>query len=172
MSSLLVTEAFRARGIPAQYIDARDIVVTSDHVNEAEPKPGAISNRARDRVVPLVRAGVIPVLEGYIGATAAGMTTTLGRGGSDYTASLLGAALGAEDIEIGTDVDGMLTARSASRGKRQTHLADPVRRSVGARVIRSQGAASKSHRACRSAWPSGEHLQHAQPAGIRYANYT
>ena len=110
MSSLLVTEAFRARGIPAQHVDAREIMITSDHFNAAEPSPDAISDRAREKLAPLVRAGIVPVLGGYIGATAAGVTTTLGRGGSDYTASLLGAALGADDIEIWTDVDGMLTA--------------------------------------------------------------
>ena len=110
MSSLLVTEAFRARGIAAQHVDAREIIVTSDHFNEAEPRPDAIVERARDRVAPLVRAGIVPVLGGYIGATESGITTTLGRGGSDYSASLLGAALGADDIEIWTDVDGMLTA--------------------------------------------------------------
>jgi aspartate kinase len=110
MSSLLVTEAFRARGIPAQHFDAREVIVTSDHFNEAEPNLEAISDRARDRIAPMVRSGVVPVLGGYIGATANGVTTTLGRGGSDYTASLLGAALGADDIEIWTDVDGMLTA--------------------------------------------------------------
>ena len=110
MSSLLVTEAFRARGIPAQHVDAREIIVTSDHFNEAEPTIEAIVDRARERVAPMVRSGLVPVLGGYIGATATGVTTTLGRGGSDYSASLLGAALGADDIEIWTDVDGMLTA--------------------------------------------------------------
>lgn len=110
ISSLLVTEAFKARGIPAAHVDSRDVVVTSDHFTEAEPSLDAITDRARERVAPLVRAGSVPVLGGYIGATASGVTTTLGRGGSDYTASLLGAALGADDIEIWTDVDGMLTA--------------------------------------------------------------
>jgi aspartate kinase len=110
MSSLLVTEAFRARGIPAQHVDAREIMITSDHFNAAEPRPDEISERARGHIAPLVRSGFVPVLGGYIGATESGITTTLGRGGSDYTASLLGAALAATDIEIWTDVDGMLTA--------------------------------------------------------------
>lgn len=110
ISSLLVTEAFRARGLPAQHVDARNVMVTSDHFTEAEPQVDAIAERAREFIAPVVRAGAIPVLGGYIGATAAGITTTLGRGGSDYTASLLGAALAADDIEIWTDVDGMLTA--------------------------------------------------------------
>jgi aspartate kinase len=110
MSSLLVTEAFRARGLAAQHVDAREIMITSDHFNEAEPMPDAIGDRARDIILPLVRSAIVPVLGGYIGATTSGITTTLGRGGSDFTASLLGAALGADDIEIWTDVDGMLTA--------------------------------------------------------------
>ena len=110
LSSLLVTEAFRARGMPAQHVDAREVMITSDHFCAAEPRADAIADAARNHVAPLIRSGLIPVLGGYIGATADGITTTLGRGGSDYTASLLGAALGAEDIEIWTDVDGMLTA--------------------------------------------------------------
>jgi aspartate kinase len=69
-----------------------------------------IAERARSSVLPVVRAGRVPVMGGFIGATLAGITTTLGRGGSDYSASLVGAALRAEAIEIWTDVDGMLTA--------------------------------------------------------------
>ncbi len=110
MSSLLVAEAFRARGLGTQHVDARQVVITSDHFTEAEPRPDAIADRAREIIAPIIRSGLVPVLGGYIGGTEAGITTTLGRGGSDYTASLLGAALGAEDIEIWTDVDGMLTA--------------------------------------------------------------
>ncbi|MEO7216619.1 MAG: lysine-sensitive aspartokinase 3 [Gemmatimonadaceae bacterium] len=110
MSSLMVTEAFKRRGIPAHHVDARDVVVTSDHFSAAEPEPEAIAEHARAIIAPLVRSGAVPVLGGYIGATEAGITTTLGRGGSDYSASLLGAALGADAIEIWTDVDGMLTA--------------------------------------------------------------
>lgn len=110
MSSLLVTAAFVSRGLPAAHVDARDVVVTSEHFTEAEPQLGAITERARERVLPLVRDGSVPVMGGYIGATASGITTTLGRGGSDYSASLVGAALDAEEIQIWTDVDGMLTA--------------------------------------------------------------
>lgn len=110
MSSLIVSEAFRARGIAAEHVDARKVMVTSDHYTEAEPRPDAIAERARDSVAPILRAGSVPIMGGYIGATEGGVTTTLGRGGSDYSASLLGAALGAEDIQIWTDVDGMLTA--------------------------------------------------------------
>jgi aspartate kinase len=110
MSSMLVTEAFKLRGLDAVHVDARKVVVTDDHFMQAEPRPELIADRARERVLPLVREGQIPVLGGFIGGTATGITTTLGRGGSDYSASLVGAALHAEAIEIWTDVDGMLTA--------------------------------------------------------------
>lgn len=110
MSSLVITEAFRARGIAAEHVDARKVMITGDEFTEAEPRPDSIAERARDLVAPVVRRGLVPVMGGFIGATENGITTTLGRGGSDYSASLLGAALGAEDIEIWTDVDGMLTA--------------------------------------------------------------
>jgi aspartate kinase len=110
MSSMLVTEAFRVRGVDAVHVDARTVVITDDRFMQAEPRPELIADRAREIVLPLVREGKVPIMGGFIGGTVAGITTTLGRGGSDYSASLIGAALGAEAIEIWTDVDGMLTA--------------------------------------------------------------
>jgi aspartate kinase len=111
LSSVLVAEAFRKAGLPAEYVDARDVMITDDQFTRAEPQPEAIAEAARRVLVPLVRDGKVPVLGGYIGAThTSGVTTTLGRGGSDYSASLIGAALRADAIEIWTDVDGMLTA--------------------------------------------------------------
>lgn len=111
MSSIMIAAAFRAAGIPAQHVDARRVMVTDDHYTHAEPQPDAIAEAARLYLAPLVREGRVPVLGGYIGSTQeGGVTTTLGRGGSDYSASLLGAALHVEGIEIWTDVDGMLTA--------------------------------------------------------------
>jgi aspartate kinase len=77
---------------------------------EAEPQTEAIAERSREILLPMVQEKRVPVMGGFVGSTASGITTTLGRGGSDYTASLVGAALGAEAIEIWTDVDGMLTA--------------------------------------------------------------
>jgi aspartate kinase len=105
----LVAAALRRCGVDAAAVDARDVIRTSDHFERAEPLPDAIAHAAQAQLVPLVRAGRVPVLGGYIGATAGGVTTTLGRGGSDYSAALLGAALGADAIEIWTDVDGILT---------------------------------------------------------------
>lgn len=110
MSSLIVAAAFARAGLPSRHVDAREVMVTSDHFTEAEPVLPAIAERGRERLLPLLRAREIPVLGGYIGATVEGVTTTLGRGGSDYSASLLGAALDATEIQIWTDVDGMLTA--------------------------------------------------------------
>jgi aspartate kinase len=110
MSSHLVVAAFRARGLPAELIDARRVMITDEQFTRAAPNHAAIERAAGEHLRPVVDAGRLPVMGGYIGATAKGVTTTLGRGGSDYTAALVGAALGAEAIEIWTDVDGMLTA--------------------------------------------------------------
>jgi aspartate kinase len=86
-------------------------MITDGSFTRAEPQPDAIGEAAQRIVMPLVRAGKIPVMGGFIGsAQGTGITTTLGRGGSDYSASLVGAALQADAIEIWTDVDGMLTA--------------------------------------------------------------
>ncbi len=110
LSSSLVTAYFTRCDLQAQYVDARDVMVTDDKFMEAEPQTEAIAERARELIHPLVQQGKVPVMGGFIGSTPAGITTTLGRGGSDYSASLIGAALSAEAIEIWTDVDGMLTA--------------------------------------------------------------
>ncbi|MGH7678575.1 MAG: aspartate kinase, partial [Gemmatimonadaceae bacterium] len=111
LSSHLVTAAFKCAGLDAVHVDARKVMITDEQFTRAEPQPDAIAEAARQHLLPLVRDGKVPVLGGYIGATAkGGITTTLGRGGSDYSASLLGAAVKAESIEIWTDVDGMLTA--------------------------------------------------------------
>lgn len=111
LSSMLVTEAYKKLGLRAEHVDARDVMITDDQFTRAEPQPEAIAEAGRRLLLPLVRDGKVPVLGGYIGsARTTRVTTTLGRGGSDYSASLIGAALQADAIEIWTDVDGMLTA--------------------------------------------------------------
>jgi aspartate kinase len=110
LSSHLVASFFKLKGIPAEHVDARDVFVTDDNFMGAEPQTDAIAEASRELVLPLIQSRKVPVMGGFIGRTAQGITTTLGRGGSDYTASLLGAALHADAIEIWTDVDGMLTA--------------------------------------------------------------
>ncbi len=109
-SAPLVVAAFRRRGIPGVELDARTIIITDDVFGRAAPKFDAIVRAARDGVLPRLAGGEVPVLGGFVGGTAQGVPTTLGRGGSDFTAALLGAALEAEAIEIWTDVNGMLTA--------------------------------------------------------------
>ena len=110
LSAPIVAAAFRRLGIDAVLVDARRVLITEATYGKAEPQEEAIAAAARALIVPLVQAGRVPVLGGFMGATKDGVTTTLGRGGSDYSAALFGAALDAEAIEIWTDVDGMLTA--------------------------------------------------------------
>jgi aspartate kinase len=92
------------------HVDAKDVMKTDATFTKAEPRADAIAVAARERIVPLARAGRIPVLGGFVGSTEEGITTTLGRGGGDYSAALVGAAIQADGIEIWTDVDGMLTS--------------------------------------------------------------
>jgi len=111
LSSQLCVAAFTREGVPAQHVDACEVMITDDTFTRAEPQPEAIAESCRSHVIPIVRDGRVPVLGGFIGsARESGVTTTLGRGGSDYSASLVGAAIKADAIEIWTDVDGMLTA--------------------------------------------------------------
>jgi aspartate kinase len=110
LSAPIVAAALARAGLPAAWVDARTVMATTDEFGRATPRADEIAISCRATLAPLVREGKVPVLGGYIGATAAGVTTTLGRGGSDYSASLFGAAMEAEAIEIWTDVDGMLTA--------------------------------------------------------------
>jgi len=91
-------------------MDARDFVLTDDRHTCATPLMDEIGVAARQTLDPIVAAGSIPVLGGFIGRAPDGSTTTLGRGGSDYSAALVGAGIGAAEIQIWTDVDGMLTA--------------------------------------------------------------
>lgn len=109
-SSRLVTAALERAGVPAGWVDARHVIITDPAFGQAAPRMSSIRNRAARVLGPILEQGAVPVTQGFIGATQDGQTTTLGRGGSDYTASLLGAALGAERVEIWTDVDGVLTA--------------------------------------------------------------
>src|SRR4051794_27035846 len=110
LSSLIVSAAMAARGLPASWVDARTVIATDARHTCAAPLIDEIAVAAQAIVTPLVNAGRIAVLGGFIGRDAGGATTTLGRGGSDYSASLVGAAIDAAEIQIWTDVDGMLTA--------------------------------------------------------------
>ena len=110
LSSQILIEAMRVQGLPAKLVDARSFMITDDQFTSAAPLVDEINKKAHEELTPLVASGVIAVTQGFIGATRKGVTSTLGRGGSDYSASIIGAALGAEEIQIWTDVDGVLTA--------------------------------------------------------------
>jgi aspartate kinase len=109
LSSRIVAAALEQAGLASAWIDAREVMITGDQFTAALPDTPRIGDRARERIAPALARG-IAIIAGYVGATPEGVTTTLGRGGSDYSAALFGAALGAEEIQIWTDVDGMLTA--------------------------------------------------------------
>lgn len=109
-SSTVVFAAFlRSEGTPTTLVDAREIVRTDDHFGAAEPQTSDIRELAEKRLKPLLETGKAVITQGYIGSTAERLTTTLGRGGSDYSASLLGAAVCAGEVQIWTDVEGVLT---------------------------------------------------------------
>ncbi len=108
LSFEIVAAALAERGVPAQAIEARGIILTDESFSRAQPQIDEITARVAS-LRTIVEKGSVPVLGGFIGSTAKGVTTTLGRGGSDWTASLLGGALAVEEIQIWTDVDGMMT---------------------------------------------------------------
>ena len=109
LSSKICTAAFSARGLKASLLDAREVIITDQQHTKAIPQLDEIDHRSQTVVRPLLEAGRIPIMGGFIGATREGVQTTIGRGGSDFSAALVGAALNAEAIEIWTDVDGMKT---------------------------------------------------------------
>src|SRR5262249_23562499 len=98
LSAQIVAAHLRSQGLRAQFVDARDQIVTDDSQGEAVVDFEATPRRVRRSLRPLLRTGVIPVVTGFIGRTRTGATTTLGRSGSDYTASILGSALKAREI--------------------------------------------------------------------------
>jgi aspartate kinase len=110
LSSRLIAAALVEAGLPGEWVDARRAIVTNDDHTRAAPLMRETTAALRASVIPAIDAGRIPVLGGFVGATAEGHTTTLGRGGSDYSGALVGAGIDAREIQIWTDVDGMLTA--------------------------------------------------------------
>ncbi|HUR19491.1 MAG TPA: aspartate kinase, partial [Vicinamibacterales bacterium] len=109
-SSRIVAAALKSHGLAAEWVDARKVMVTTAEHTAAPPLMEETEARMNAELVPLLARRIIPVLGGFVGATADGVTTTLGRGGSDYSAAIVGSCLGASEIQIWTDVDGMLTA--------------------------------------------------------------
>jgi aspartate kinase len=109
LSSALISQAFRERRIESVHVDSREVIVTDSQFQKAIPQDAVIESRCSEKVRPHVDAGRVPVMGGFIGSNEAGITTTLGRGGSDFTGALIGGALKADAIEIWTDVNGIMT---------------------------------------------------------------
>lgn len=109
LSSRLVAAAFASRGLPAAHLDSRTCLVTDSQHTKAVPQFPETNAKLKANVAPLLAEGRVPVMGGFIGANINGITTTIGRGGSDYSAAIFGAGLNATRIEIWTDVDGMMT---------------------------------------------------------------
>ena len=110
LSALLVAEYLNSEGVPAAAVDAAGVIVTDAVFGNASPLMAPTREKARQFVLPLLKKGVLPVITGFNGATADGRPTTLGRGGSDFSASILAAALDASELWIWTDVDGIISA--------------------------------------------------------------
>jgi aspartate kinase len=110
LSAALLAAVLEEHGLPAAHVDARRCILTDASHGRARPLFAETRRRTRAEIGPLLKAGRVPVLGGFIAATSEGVTTTLGRGSSDYTATLVGAALGARETQIWTDVSGVLTA--------------------------------------------------------------
>jgi aspartate kinase len=106
----ILSGAIAERGFASRPIEATELIVTDDQFGQAEPLMNETRQQTRDKLLPLLEQGEIPVITGFIAATKEGVQTTLGRGGSDYTASLIGAALDADEVWIWTDVNGVMTA--------------------------------------------------------------
>jgi aspartate kinase len=109
LSSKIVAAAFAARDLNGVHVDSREVLVTDSNYMQAVPQFEDTNAKLREKVRPLLDQGKVPVMGGFIGASRAGITTTIGRGGSDFSAAIFGAGLEAERIEIWTDVDGILT---------------------------------------------------------------
>jgi len=110
LSTLLFASLLARDGVPVELVDARDVVRTDASFGAAQPQRSELARLATQRLAPHLAAGRVVVTQGYIGATDDGATTTLGRGGSDWSAALLGAALRAAEVQIWTDVEGVYSA--------------------------------------------------------------
>jgi aspartate kinase len=109
LSSVLFAYSMMMRALPGELVDSEEVVITDARFGEASPLMDRTTEAARRVLLPLIERNLIPVMGGFVGRTVDGATTTLGRGGSDYSAAIVGAAAGASEIQIWTDVDGMMT---------------------------------------------------------------
>ncbi|MFP5245066.1 MAG: aspartate kinase [Thermoanaerobaculia bacterium] len=109
LSSVLFAYTMMMRALPGEHVHSEEVIWTDDRFGGATPLMDRTREAAKNVLLPLLERNRIPVMGGFIGRTAAGATTTLGRNGSDYSAAIVGAAMGADEVQIWTDVDGLLT---------------------------------------------------------------
>ena len=110
LSSRIIAAALAESGAPAAWVDAREFMITDDAFGRAQPMMDAVADNLERKVRPMLSQGIVPVTQGFIGVTTGGSYTTMGRESSDYSASIIGAAMNAARVQIWTDVDGILTA--------------------------------------------------------------
>lgn len=120
LSSRLLAEVLKAKGVAARQVDSRRLIVTDDEYGAATPIWDETENLIQLELEPLIAAGEVPIMGGFIAANRAGETTTLGRGGSDYSAALIAAALRAGELQIWTDVTGVMTCDPRICGEART----------------------------------------------------
>jgi aspartate kinase len=168
LSSRIVAAALTEAGVPADWVDARCAIVTDAEHTRAAPLGPETSAALRKTVVPILDSGRVAVLGGFVGATLDGHTSTLGRGGSDYSGALVGAGIDAREIQIWTDVDGML---SADPRVIASHLAAVVCRGGRARILWREGAASEHDSSGRRAEHSRPHSQLVEAGRRRHLDY-
>jgi aspartate kinase len=109
LSSVLFAYSMKMRDLRGEHVHSEEVIWTDEHFGGASPDMKKTAEEARRVLLPLLERNIIPVMGGFIGRTKAGATTTLGRNGSDYSAAIVGAAIGADEVQIWTDVDGLLT---------------------------------------------------------------
>ncbi|MCC7528898.1 MAG: aspartate kinase, partial [Candidatus Melainabacteria bacterium] len=110
LSSKVVAAIAEHEGTDSIWVDAREVMITDGNFGRAIPISETVEKQARAKIAKPSKDGKVVITQGFIGATENGVTTTLGRGGSDYSAAIFGAALNADEIQIWTDVDGMMTS--------------------------------------------------------------
>ena len=145
LSAMMLSEYLNAKGIHASHINSGEIVVTDDEFGNATPLLDLTRERATQKLIPLIEGGMIPVLTGFNGATVDGRPTTLGRGGSDFSASIIASVMDAAELWIWSDVDGIMTA-----DPRLVKDAAVLERSHTARRLNSHTTEQRSYIRARS----------------------
>jgi aspartate kinase len=179
LSTTLLAAVLREKGLPAREVDARRCIITDDAHGCANPVHDATMNHTRAELEPIINSSSIPVLGGFIASSASGATTTLGRNGSDYTAALVGAAVSAGEVQIWTDVAGVLSADprlviNAHTVRRLSYAEAETLAYFGAKVLYPKAIPPLARlgiplRVCNSFMQDGETCVSAPPQILRLA---